>query len=302
MLLENTGNDPILKSRMLGDMIQSVAVIPDPIVRETYAKTVSERFEYRLEPILQKIRQIRAKKRELERSARNLGERQSGLRLQNDTPQDGFRTDIPMPDEEHGNFVEGEARQAPESPVCDLYLSVPEREIAYYLVKFGSYPLSTNTSETVASYIRSALEEDELTLVNPIYRRIYDCYYAFEGELQEVDFIERQKRTIRYFTTMEDQGVAGEVLSMICEDHPITVKEYVEAITPEESCLSRTVPKAIGVYKIRIVDEQIKALAKKISEVQHGANEVQEQIPSLVRMLQNLTKVKNKMSKEINRL
>lgn len=302
VLLEDTGNDPILKSRMLGDMVQSVAVIPDPIVRETYAKTVSERFEYRLEPILQKIRQIRAKKRELERSARNFEERQNNLRQPNETPGDGLRTDVPMPEEEYDYYGAEEAPQTSESPVCDLYLSVPEREIAYYLVKFGSYPLSTNTSETVASYIRSALEEDELTLVNPIYRRIYDCYYAFEEELQETGYIERQKRTVRYFTTMEDQSVAEEALSMICEDHPITVKEYVEAIPPEESSLSRTVPKAIGVYKIRIVDEQIKALAKKISEVQHDASGVQEQIPPLVRMLQNLTKVKNKMSKEINRL
>ncbi len=162
---------------------------------------------------------------------------------------------------------------------------------------YGSEP---REEMTVARYIHDALADDELVLVNDLYRSIYDRYYAFAATLPPEDYDQRQERIVRYFTTGEDPAVNQAVFDLILEDHPLTVKSYEESITPEEQALARMVPKTVLLYKLRITEQQCNALTREISQAQRGGEA--DTLRDLVGKLQILNTVKNRLSKELNRL
>ena len=154
---------------------------------------------------------------------------------------------------------------------------------------------------TVSQYIRNSLADDGLVFVNDLYRTLFDRYFAFEATLSREEEPEAmQQRIVRYFTTSEDETLNQEVYNLILEEHTLTVKTYEESITPEDQALARTVPKSVLLYKLRITEQQCAATAKAITLAQRGGET--DTLRDLVARLQLLNTVKNRLSKELNRL
>ena len=309
LLLEESQRDPVRRAQVIGDIVQSVSVVADPILRNIYVEMVAEKFDQKTEAVLAKVSEFRRKKKALDRSRRRFEDQQregwqpgpvSGEVPPPDVlPEDLAGTEEPVPASPSG-FVER-----------DAFLAVPERELTYYLVKFGEYPMhfeedmfygSAPSEEiTVSQYIRDALADDDLVFVNDLYRTLFDRYYAFATTLPaEEDYTLRQQRMVRYFTTSDNPALNQAVFDLILEDHPLTVKTYEESITPEEQALARTVPKSVLLYKLRITEQQCAATTKEITQAQRGGDT--ETLRELVRKLQLYNTVKNRLSKELKRL
>ena len=152
----------------------------------------------------------------------------------------------------------------------------------------------------VSQYIRNSLDDDGLVFVNDLYRTLFDRYYAFEATLGREEPEAMQQRIIRYFTTSENEALNQEVYKLILEKHTLTVKTYEESITPEDQALARTVPKSVLLYKLRITEQQCAATTKDITLAQRVGET--ETLRDLVARLQLLNTVKNRLSKELNRL
>lgn len=308
LLLEESERDPVRRAQVIGDILQSVASVSDPILRNIYVEMIVEKFDQKIESVLSKVSTIRLKKQELNRSRRRFEEQQSqGLQsgdvLEPSQKEEGL-SDQP-------EWDETESFQSFGFPIRDAYLAVMERELCYYLIKFGEYPLhfekdmyygaETEDEITVSQYIRNALDDDGLVFVNDLYRTLYDRYFAYESTLsreEEQELI--QQRIIRFFTTGEDEALSQAVFNLILEGHTLTVKTYEESIPPEEQALGRTVPKSVLLYKLRITDQQSTTLAKEIKQAQKEGEE--ENLRNLVHQLQLVNTVKNRLSKELNRL
>ena len=304
LLLEESERDPIRRAQVIRDIVQSVSVVADPILRNIYVEMVAEKFGQKPESILSSISQMRRAKRALERSRRRYDDQQRDGRPQGEVPApEVMPEDLPGPDE-----------PVPAAPagfvVRDSYLAVPERELVYYLLKFGEYPMhfeadmyygsEPHAEITVSQYIRDALADDEIVMKNDLCRTIYDRYYAFQASLPEGDCAERQSRMIRYFTSGEDEALNQAVYALILEKHSLTVKTYEESLPPESQTLALMVPKSVLLYKKRITELACNATAKAISEAEKAGDG--EAIRKLVRQLQMLNTVKNRLSKELNRL
>ena len=302
LLLQESERDPVRRAQVIGDIVQSVSVVADPILRNIYVEMVAEKFDQRTDSVLSKISELRRKRKALERSRRRFEDQQAALPPLPDEPVTDMG-EMPGPEEP-------QPAARPAFALRDSFLAVPERELAYYLVKFGEYPLhfeedmyygsEPREEMTVAQYIHDALADDELVLVNDLYRSIYDRYYAFAATLPPEGYDQRQERIVRYFTTGEDPAVNQAVFDLILEDHPLTVKSYEESITPEEQALARMVPKTVLLYKLRITEQQCNALTREISQAQRGGEA--DTLRNLVGKLQILNTVKNRLSKELNRL
>ena len=309
LLLEESQRDPVRRAQVIGDIVQSVAVVADPILRNIYVEMVAEKFDQKTDAVLAKVADFRRKKRALDRSRRRFEDQQ----------QQGWQpavepVEAPMPEDVPYDLPDAEDLP-PVQPsgyvLRDAFLAVPERELTYYLVKFGEYPIyfeedmyyGSESHETmrVAQYIHDALADDELVFVNDLYRTLYDRYFSFAATLpEEEDYEERQKRVVRYFTTGEDQALNRAVFDLILEEHPITVKTYEEAIPPEAQTLALTVPKSVLLYKLRITEQQCAATTKQITQAQRdGETGI---LRELVARLQLLNTVKNRLSKELKRL
>ena len=303
LLLQESERDPVRRAQVIGDILQSVASVADPILRNIYVEMVSEKFDQKIDSVLSKVTEYRNKKKAMARTRRRFEDQQ----------RQGWQPEAPLPEEVPADLPGPEENIPPQSaayPVRDTYLAVPERELTYYLVKFGEYPMyfeedmyygaEQHDEITVSQYIRDALADDDLVFVNDLYRTIFDRYYAYLATLPREEGEAMQQRIIRYFTAGDDLVVARAVLDLILEEHPLTVRTYEESITPEEQALGRIVPKAVLLYKLRITDQQCTATAKEITLAQRGGQE--ETLRELVAKLQLLNTVKNRLSRELNRL
>lgn len=287
ILSRNAGKDPLMRSQMITDILQSISVIPDPILRNVYVDMVSERFDQKSESLLSKISDLRRKKRRFNEQYRQF---------------EGMRTD-PAAQPEFPVAVEDEPAT---TGVSDTFLATCEREICYYLIKFGTYVYKTQDggAVNVAQYIRESLEEDEITFTNELYRLIYEEYFTYleelDREMPETDALQRQPKIIRHFSLHSNQSISQEALGLICQDHPLTVKVYERSLVPEEMRLSVVVPKCVIIYKLRITEQACADIAKKIALAQRDGDG--QTVKDLVASLQLLNRVKNAFSKEINRL
>ena len=287
ILSRNAGKDPLMRSQMITDILQSISVIPDPILRNVYVDMVSERFDQKSEALLSKISELRRKKRRFNEQYRQFEGMRTGPAAQPESP-------IPM---EETPAVAG---------VSDTFLATCEREICYYLIKFGTYEYRNQDGEAVnvAQYIRESLEEDEITFTNELYRLMYEEYFTYLEELDRegsvTDALQRQPKIIRHFSLHSNQSISREALNLICQDHPLTVKVYERSLVPEEMRLSVVVPKCVIIYKLRITEQACASIAAKIAQAQRDGDG--HTVKELVANLQLLNRVKNAFSKEINRL
>lgn len=302
LLLQESERDPIRRAQVIGDIVQSVSVVADPILRNIYVEMVAEKFDQKSDSVLAKVAELRRKKRALERSRRRFEDQQAAMPPAVSVEPE---PEVDLPPEE------AEVPVRPAFALRDSFLAVPERELTYYLVKFGEYPLyfeenmyygsEPGAEITVSQYIRGALADDELVMVNDLYRSIYERYFPFAAALpSEETYEQRQERIIRYLTTGEDPAVNQAVFDLILEEHPLTVKSYEESIPPEAQALARVVPKSVLLYKLRITEQQCNATAKEITQAQRSGET--ETLRTLVRKLQLLNTIKNRLSKELNRL
>ena len=306
LMLQESERDPVRRAQVIGDIVQSVSVVPDPILRSIYVEMVAEKFEQKSDSVLAKIAELRRKKRALERSRRRFENRPDGVQQPTPAPE----PEELVPEDFPGEGAPASRPQPSGYVLRDAFLAVPERELAYYLVKFGAYPLhfeedmvygsEPHAEITVSQYIRDALADDDLVFVNDLYRAIFDRYYSFAATLPQEDCSLSQERVIRYFTTGEDQALNQAVFDLILEEHPLTVKSYEEAITPEAQALARIVPKSVLLYKLRITEQQCNATTKEITQAQRSGET--ETLRTLVRKLQLLNTIKNRLSKELKRL
>ena len=59
LLLDSAGNDPIKRAELISDIVQSIAIIPDTIVRSVYTKECSRLMEISEEVLLREINKIK---------------------------------------------------------------------------------------------------------------------------------------------------------------------------------------------------------------------------------------------------
>ena len=300
--------DPLSRSKLINGIIQSIAVVPDAILRKEYVEMVAERFRQSDADILAKITAIRdEKKRQADLRQRSLEPQLPPALAQETRAAEDFGlepvSDLPAQGEE--------PVETNPYVITNPLLAVQEKELTDYLLRFGSYPLHFEKDMlygaapaeriSVETYIREALRDDDIVFSNRLYRELYDEYYAFAATLpEEMETRERQSAIARHFANLENQTLLRESLNLAFDDQELTVKVYRDTLEPEEQRLGETVPKSMILYKLRITEQHCGELSAQINTAQRDGNAAL--LKSLVDQLSLLNKVKLQFSKELKRL
>ena len=288
--------DIYARSQMINDIVNTVSVIPDDIMRNVYIESVAETFNMKQDTLFAKVRDIRQKRREQQEARRRMG---GSLPPEAQTPED-------MPSVEASEPIE-------EKPagITNEYLAVCERNLVELLIKFGEYTIHWEANMfiggekipevKVSEYIRSAMEEDDLEFVNPLYKKVYDDYYSLDRTPLSEDKDEEatQGRIIKHFTFHDDTDVLQLVTEILTESHPITIKVYNDALTREEHRLNKDVPRAVLQYKVRIVGLSQTALQKEIQAAEKAGDDQRRK--ALMQGFLQLLQVKNSLEREIKK-
>ncbi|MBQ1929750.1 MAG: DNA primase, partial [Bacteroidales bacterium] len=287
VLNQEVSKDPLQRAKLIGEVVNSIAIIPDAITRSVYIEETSARLRISQELLAQEVAKIRHKKqsdtfyrqqREQERE-----ERLKGITDFGQGPKQTTAGKVPT-------FV------------IDTYCEEAEKEILYYLLKFGNYPIhleeefaygATQIEEqNVAQYILSQLQNDDLELQNLIYKEIFDEYYTLKEHEQE--------RILRYFVNHPKPEVAKFVANLIAQPYMLTIQQFSKTLIPERNVLGCYVPKAILIYKAKITTQAAMNLTEQLGKAQKE-NDTQAQA-ELIDQLNTLMQVRNLFSKELKRI
>lgn len=294
LLAKDIAKDPLRKAGLIKEIVRTIALIPDRIVRTVYIEQSALKLDVKQEILSQEVGKARRdnivsgefeKRRSAERE-----ERRRELEKQ-------------LPPEEVETLPAGQKRAPNVAEVP--FLAPYEKEILYYLIKFGEHPIHFEEhmivgSEqpvqeiTVSEYISAELENDELEFQNHIFKKIYNLYFKFREEERDNDKI------IRMYANGSDEQVTQAVLDMIYQEYTLNIKEFQRTLVPEENLIGKYVPKIILIYKAKVAEYTYNLIMKQLGQAQQEGNvELQNE---LMQQIQILMMVKNQFSKELNRL
>ncbi len=203
VLLKDYGNDPIKKAAAIGDIVKSIAVIPNQITRSVYAKECSSLLGIEESVILNEIQKAVKKHKEEELKRK---ERERNAAGSSETPQQPTPTGTPPPSHDAapataalpspGN-VHIKSKTTKRKNKLDLY----ETEVIRLVAKYGMCYLCESPQDSggrsslcVIEFINHELQEDRIEFSSPVYYRIFEVstrlieefYRALDAHLEKV--------------------------------------------------------------------------------------------------------------------
>ncbi|HUW06621.1 MAG TPA: DNA primase [Williamwhitmania sp.] len=274
LLLEDAGKDPVLRANLISDIVRSISSIPDAITRTVYTRECSRMLDIEERVLFSEVGTNRRKKYDAE---------------QQKAP--AFNT----PYQEHKEL-------ALPSFIQGVFCEEQEKELIYYLLKFGSQELykfdDATTGEVVsvsiASYIISEVKNDELEFTNLAYRQLFDEYYR----MMETGLIPEARNFLHH----PDVAVSELAVNILSSEHHASKlwEKHSAHVETEEMILSKAVPKAVIVYKTKIIQTVMGKLLTQLSE--HSKNGELDGVNNILTQFSQLTALKMKLAKELDRV
>ena len=275
VLLKEAGHDPLKRAELINDISDTIAVIPDAVVRAMYVRSSAERFGIDENLILDRIGKTRTAMIEAEIKRR---EREKQKAEQQGAPADS----VPMPD--YADYPEdymyddqsGYPEDVPVAPVVTEGFENPklapcEKVLLKFILEEGCTTLDFDRDSkyyaegmqyNVAEFIDGSLAEDEADFFNSAYRKTYEEYFRFyeEGLSQQ----QIQQRLLNHM----DEQIAAVTKELLIEKYQITVKNYENSMTAVSTQLVIYVPKTLMSYQCTKVELLINELMAELSSTE----------------------------------
>ncbi len=279
VLLKDAGKDPVKRSEVLTDIVKSLALVPDNILRSLYIKECSRQLK-----VEEQLLHSEVAKKILSKKVDNYSLVRSTeyLNLQPHTPQ--------LP-----------------SIVDDFYAELQEYEILRLIFKYGNEIIhktinnedeSDEVKESVAQFVIHELLNDELELKNLVYQRVF---LALHSQLNQYGKIEPNEFV--YNSVDEIHELAANLLSIpyynakIKGQSDLLSKYYKRigiSVKTEDARLKNTVSEVIIRYKIKILKIARRDRTEKLRMAQESAAEENIQNQLLLE-INNLDSVLNQL-------
>ena len=297
LLLAEAGNDPVKRSALIGDIIRTIAIVPDNITRTIYIRECSAKMEIDEQVVLNEVNKIR-----LSRNEQNRPQRQPQTEIQNTISQTDAPVDV-RPEEKSKDVptnlpAEGPAPQ-PHKPTVSERSPYEPFEIALlrYVVRYGEQILYDYTDENtneqerirVAEYIRSELENDGLTFYTPVFKQMLD---EAADRCHEDGFVAH-----RYFLAHPDPMVSRIAADLMSEKYQLSKYHFkYREVEPEEERLEQLVVRDLFALKEAYILRQIREKQEALKQI---SPEAIEQMKQIMEEITQLNEIKKILSKEL---
>ena len=293
LLLDEAGNDPIRRASLINDVADTIALIPDAVVRAVYVRTCADKFEIDEQILTERVSRSRtdmilADQKERERAIQREAQQRPESAVY--APEDVLPPVMPIPD----------AVPASDIVITEPVLAPCEKELLGFILEEGCTALefdrdsryySEEGNPNVAEFIDGILADDDADFVNPSYRKVYDEYFRMydEGLTQQ----QMQKRLLDNMD-MEISAVARDLL---IEKHQLTVKNYEQSLTATSTRLVIYVPKTLMTYQCRKVELFIKDLMDELSRTEDPERQVE-----IMTRIGEFNKARTRLNNELGRV
>ena len=315
LLLEDAGKDPIKRAELIGNLVQSISIIPEAIVRDVYIKECAQLLHVEDKLLVSEVAKRREKQAE-QQAERAERERRSAnaARANAETGVNGSHTAATNPDAQQAGYPSQSlpaglpSETPPPFPPEEEYVSfIPqegkegqefykyERLILKMVVLYGERVMCNVTNEegqetpiTVTEYIVNDLKEDELAFHNPLHRQILT---------EAAERIHNEGFTAeRYFVAHPDPVISKLSVELISNRYQLR-KSQIEQMVTDEERLYVLIPRLMINFKYAIVCEELKHTLFALQNPAIANDETQ--CNSIMERYNELNKVKSIMAKRL---
>ena len=266
LLLKEATDDPQQRTMAIKDMVESIALIPDDIKRSEYVRYCAGIMNVDEQTLAVDVARHKD-------GVRGNREAQDFLTRQ----QQREREQVPA----SALYVapaEGGGTHAPQV-VGGTTVETLERDLTKYLIKSGHVDFDVREDKetytlNVASYIFDELDSDDLKFINPVYATILEEYRKEWERLGEGVEVPMQRMTIH-----PDPKVCSTVIDLLTSDDNYVISKIWEQkdihIESDAEQLADAVPKAMMLFKWRMLDLRLAQLKAMLDDENIGEEEMQ---------------------------
>ncbi|GAF02882.1 DNA primase [Saccharicrinis fermentans] len=272
LLLKDAENDPVKRAGLLQDIVKTISVIPDAIVRGEYVKECSALMNVTEQVLYNEIAKLTKKSRE---------------------------------EKYRGNTPSIQVPQVPSSPTASPAFTTlnlfeeEEKELIRFMIKYGDIQMveveegkeEEEEEITVGDYILEQLREDELECENPLYNKILKLY---EENKKKKGF-----QAVKFFVSHMEQDVSRLATDLLSKEYPLSKihQRFGAGDLDEASILDRLVPKVVNELKLKKVKALIDKYRNelKLAEQKEDGEKMIEIMQTMVRLQQ----LQSLLSKEL---
>ena len=273
LLMQDVGDDPVKKAAAIHDIVESVALVPDLVLRSLYVQQCSRLLRVNEQALISEMNKV--------------------LRRQYRKHLGG---DQPVPEELLAPDV------APVQPALeDLGTAPQERDLLRMLLNYGHERINVPFLEedgtpaeeemSVAELMFELLALDDLLFDEPLFREIYLDYRHSSNLGRQVD-------TNRY-VAHENDAWRTAAIDLLTERHvlsPNWKERHKIHVKRESEMLFDALEEAVDILKERRVDRMIK---ERQEQLKHGS---EEDMLVALKDIMRLSETKKKLAKKTGRV
>ena len=280
LMLADAGKDPIKRSAVISDMVQSIVQIPDTIQRSVFIKDCARIMDIDENVLISEVARKRVQQAGGGREASDF------MRRQQSQIQQERKVEV----------------EITKPTVAGSSVEALEYELVKYLLKSGhlNYEIMEGKNVVgvnIADEIFYNLDEDKISFLNPVYQKILDTYREQWKQLGV-----GVKVPERHFINHIDPDVCNMSVDILTSDDNLVPSKLWQQkdvhIESEVEMLSNGVPKAIMLYRSKIIERMIKELTQRLDDSDLSDD---DQI-DIVRRLDELNNAKTAISRQSQRL
>lgn len=280
ILLKDSGGDPLKKAELIREVVASVGLIPDSIIRSVYTKEIASKFDINEEIVLTEIAKYRTKNSEKQhQEIQRTLEVEPEIQSYTETPTETLR------------------------PKTDRY-DASEFSLIRTLIKYGVYAIEVPSTDqdgkeilvetSITELICHELEKDELTFDFPLFNKIHGI---ITSGLSQNTFYQ-----LSFFLNNEDQELVKLVSDFETNEYELSPKwlEKHKIVTQgEKERLPFLAMSSIYAFKNYKIEKRIKEIQTALSNL---SEENFEKMTDLISEQMRLENVKKTLSSKLGRI
>jgi len=294
LLKEEAAGDPIKLSKLIKEIVDSIARIPDPLKRSLYVRECAQIMEVEEQLLVNEANKA------VQQQARTKAKERQREQRRREREQQGGEEAAPLPTEEPPGLQEGPLQHEPPLPgraapsQSESGDTFQERDIVRILINGGAAIFDKEEGLTVAGYIIGNVEDVLEDFDNPLYKKVLQLAaerMANGGALEPSFFLHHPDEAV--------QQLAIDLSSTPYEYSENWEKRWDIFLTtqrmPEEN-FAKDSASALKRFRLRKLSKMIEKNAEKIKEFSAAGSE--EYLLHL-KLHQRLKAVHDELAKEL---
>jgi DNA primase len=256
LLLKEVGSDPIGRAGLIRDIVETIALIPDAIMRSTYVRECSNLMEIGEDVLLSELNKILRKK-----VLKDAPKETDSTNTASDLPLENVLFNDPPP-------ATASTSEHQEAELIRLLLNFADQHITFpgEIEEDGrKHPIELK--EQVKSVIVHDLEPDNILFENLVYQRIFDMFKIMVHEGR--DFSDNE------FIHHPDSEISSTTANLLTVKYPLSSWDNKGILVKtEEMKLSHAVFSALYSMKIKHVEKMSHSNREAIKNEAAKGNDV----------------------------